>query len=308
MATGPTTRAPMILPQTLAPPPDVSAPTPAHLQIPPVHFYKCSTGTNSDGVSHDVSERSKERASLNSLQKAYNELNSRKIKDPLSSFLPDIPGDFDSAEPSGTMLLDLVEHKPIGGKEFHTLSGQALLGFRLLPGPLPEQFRIDPPSLATQSKSRKKKKHKHKTIDRSEDKSDPFRVAPKLSKPPSDAYSFIKHEPHYVMPGAETVLHVGGGVVGGGVVSGGGGAVSAAQILQQQQVYGSSSGAAHLVGGMPPIQKKKKKRDKDKKKKDKKKRRHHTPQDPTTHPSHPPSHPPHIHTPPPPPSTHFSHP
>ena len=37
---------------------------------------------------------------------------------------------------SSPRLLDLVEHKPIGGKEFLPLSGQALLGFRLLPGPV----------------------------------------------------------------------------------------------------------------------------------------------------------------------------
>ena len=44
-------------------------------------------------VSREASERSKEKASLDQLQKAYTELNSRKIKDPLSSFLPDIPGE-----------------------------------------------------------------------------------------------------------------------------------------------------------------------------------------------------------------------
>ena len=44
-------------------------------------------------VSREVSERTKEKASLDQLQKAYTELNSRKIKDPLSSFLPDIPGE-----------------------------------------------------------------------------------------------------------------------------------------------------------------------------------------------------------------------
>ena len=45
-----------------------------------------------DTVTHEVSERSKEKASLDQLQKAYTDLNSRKIKDALSSFLPDIPG------------------------------------------------------------------------------------------------------------------------------------------------------------------------------------------------------------------------
>ncbi|CAI7993071.1 Mediator of RNA polymerase II transcription subunit 19 [Geodia barretti] len=276
-------------------------------------------------VSREASERSKEKASLDQLQKAYTELNSRKIKDPLSSFLPDIPGEFDSAEPPGTTLLDLVENKPIGGKEFHGLSGQALLGFRLLPGPLPEQFRIDPPSMTGHTKSRKKKKHKHKNIDRSEDKSDTSHTPPKSFKLPPDAYSFIRHESHmstFMMQGSETVLHSGGGgagmvgggggmVAGGGLVAGGG--VSAGQILQQQPVY-ASQGGTHLVGGGLQVlgdKKKKKKRDRDekKKKKDKKKRKHHPPPDGTGHPSHPPL--PHTHVTPPPPSTnapHFPHP
>ena len=108
------------------------------------------------------------------------------------------------------------------------------------------------------SKSRKKRKHKHKSIDRSEDKSDSYHAPSKPSKPPSDAYSFIKHEPHmssFMMPGSETVLHSGGGVVGGAsagsMVGGGGGVVgasgvSAGQILQQQPVY-ASAGACVLT-------------------------------------------------------------
>ena len=121
------TRAQMMMSQGLAPHPDMPVSAPSAPVQPPVHFYKCSTGTSLDGVcvcvcrrvqvcvcvcagvykcvcvlhhtslflseiTHKVSERNKGRASLDSLQKAYTELNSRKIKDPLSSFLPDIPG------------------------------------------------------------------------------------------------------------------------------------------------------------------------------------------------------------------------
>ena len=103
-----------------------------------------------------------------------------------------------------------------------------------LPRQLPEQLRIDPPSMNDHIKSHKKRKHKHKTIDRSEDKSDGFLAASKPSKLPSDAYSFIKHETHAgpfpMMPTAETVLH-----------SGGVGSVApTTQLLQQQQVYASA--------------------------------------------------------------------
>jgi hypothetical protein len=287
----------------------VAVPVPVQPPVPFVNLYKCATGASSDEVAHQTNESNKERASLGLLQEAYTELNSRKIKDPLSSFLPDIPGEFDSSEPPGTMLLDLVEHKPIGGKEFLPLSGQALLGFRLLPGPLPEQFRIDPPSMNDHTKSRKKKKHKHKNIDRSEDKSDSFPPAPKQSKLPSDAYSFIKHEPHaspFMMASTETVLHVGGGgSVGGSSVT------TTGQMMQPTNPYASAGVATHLPGAVPQLagdKKKKKKREKEKKnKKEKKKKRHHL-QDPPGHPSHPL---PHAHSTPPPPSSttaHFPHP
>lgn len=43
-------------------------------------------------VTYETSERNKEKASLDLLQKAQTDLNSRNIKTPLSSFLPDIPG------------------------------------------------------------------------------------------------------------------------------------------------------------------------------------------------------------------------
>ena len=45
-------------------------------------------------------------------------------------------GEFDSMDSSGTKLQHLLEQRVIGNKEFHPLSGHALLGFRLLPGPV----------------------------------------------------------------------------------------------------------------------------------------------------------------------------
>ena len=41
-------------------------------------------------------EREKEKAPLEFVEKSYQELNSKKIKDSLSSFLADIPGQTDS--------------------------------------------------------------------------------------------------------------------------------------------------------------------------------------------------------------------
>ena len=43
---------------------------------------------------------------------------------------------------SETKLQHLLEQRMIGNKEFHPLSGHALLGFRLLPGPVCEIFWI----------------------------------------------------------------------------------------------------------------------------------------------------------------------
>ena len=45
-------------------------------------------------------------------------------------------GDFDSSASTNSMLKHLLEQRTIGNREFLPLSGQALLGFRLLPGPV----------------------------------------------------------------------------------------------------------------------------------------------------------------------------
>ena len=48
----------------------------------------------------------------------------------------------------------------VGGKELNSLSPLQLAGFRLHPGPLPEQYRY---SMQVQTKKRRKqKKHRHK--------------------------------------------------------------------------------------------------------------------------------------------------
>ena len=58
-----------------------------------VHFDKIITGTVSFiEPPSEEGEGGKEKASLELLQQDYGDLNSRKIKDSLSSFLPDIPG------------------------------------------------------------------------------------------------------------------------------------------------------------------------------------------------------------------------
>ena len=77
---------------------------------------------------------SSNRVSPNDLKDSFKDLDSQQIKDSLSSFLPQVPGEFDRVP--DTMLRQLLEQRTIGGKDFSPLSGQALLGFRLLPGPV----------------------------------------------------------------------------------------------------------------------------------------------------------------------------
>ena len=52
----------------------------------------------------------------------------------------------------------LIEKPPVGGKELVSLNQLQLAGFRLHPGPLPEQYR----SLLNQVQAKEKKKHKKK--------------------------------------------------------------------------------------------------------------------------------------------------
>lgn len=51
-------------------------------------------------------------------------------------------GEFDSADSTETKLRHLLDQRLIGNKEFHLLSGHALLGFRLLPGPVSETLYL----------------------------------------------------------------------------------------------------------------------------------------------------------------------
>lgn len=80
---------------------------------------------------------------------------SKKVKEGLSSFLPHLPGVLDELGGPENSLRSVVDKPPIGGKELLPLTGHSLSGFRLNPGPIPEQFRF-------MSQHPVKKKHKHK--------------------------------------------------------------------------------------------------------------------------------------------------
>jgi len=95
------------------------------------------------------------------LEHSYNKSSGKRVRDTLSSFLPLLPGYIDSpGQMDGSSLRSVIDKPPVCGKELLPLNQLQLTGFRLHPGPLPEQFRSM--YLSPQKKKHKHKKHKHK--------------------------------------------------------------------------------------------------------------------------------------------------
>merc|ERR1712203_53670 len=93
------------------------------------------------------------------LEHSYVKLTTKKMKDSLSSFLPNLPGVIDTpGSQDSSSLRGLIEKPPVVGKELHQLSYVQLAGFRLHPGPLPEQYRFHASS--NQKETEKEKKNK----------------------------------------------------------------------------------------------------------------------------------------------------
>jgi len=93
------------------------------------------------------------------LEPSFQKLASKKMKDSLSSFLPGLPGVIDTpGSQDNSSLRGLIEKPPVCGKELLPLNQLQLAGFRLHPGPLPEQYR----SMLNQVATKEKKKHKKK--------------------------------------------------------------------------------------------------------------------------------------------------
>ncbi|XP_029155956.1 mediator of RNA polymerase II transcription subunit 19 [Nylanderia fulva] len=96
------------------------------------------------------------------LEHSYSKFSGKKLKEQLSSFLPNLPGIIDKpGHHDNSSLRSVIEKPPICGKELLPLTSVQLAGFRLHPGPLPEQYRYV--NQAPQRKHKNKhKKHKHK--------------------------------------------------------------------------------------------------------------------------------------------------
>lgn len=96
------------------------------------------------------------------LEHSYSKFNGKKLKESLSSFLPNLPGIVDGpGQEDNSTLGSVIAKRPIGGKELLPLTSAQLAGFRLHPGPLPEQYRYVSATPPKRHKS-KHKKHKHK--------------------------------------------------------------------------------------------------------------------------------------------------
>ncbi|KAK5644326.1 hypothetical protein RI129_005626 [Pyrocoelia pectoralis] len=96
------------------------------------------------------------------LEHSYTKFSGKKLKEALSSFLPTLPGVIDSpGAQDNSSLRSVIEKPPIGGKELLPLTSSQLDGFRLHPGPLPEQYRYIN-QMPIKKHKNKHKKHKHK--------------------------------------------------------------------------------------------------------------------------------------------------
>jgi len=96
------------------------------------------------------------------LEHSYSKFSGKKLKEQLSSFLPSLPGVIDSpGQNDKSSLRSVIEKPPIGGKDILPLTSVQLDGFRLHPGPLPEQYRYANQAPIKKHKN-KHKKHKHK--------------------------------------------------------------------------------------------------------------------------------------------------
>jgi len=93
------------------------------------------------------------------LEHSFAKLASKKMKDSLSSFLPQLPGMIDTpGSQDNSSLRGVINKPPVGGKEITTLNQFQLTGFRLHPGPLPEQYRAVLNQVPGKDKKKSKKR------------------------------------------------------------------------------------------------------------------------------------------------------
>lgn len=96
------------------------------------------------------------------LEHSYSKFSGKKVKEQLSSFLPNLVGVIDGpGQSDNSTLRSVIEKPPIVGKELMQLTSMQLSGFRLHLGRLPEQYQYHISAPAKKHKN-KHKKNKHK--------------------------------------------------------------------------------------------------------------------------------------------------
>lgn len=143
--------------------------TPAIVHSGPFYLLKPEAPVESEltGSTHLIE--------YHNLQHSFNKFCfGKKLKESLSSFLPNLPGNIDipaTGPNDQSSLRSLIEKPPIGGKELLPLTPSQLTGFRLHPGPLPEQYRLLSANFTggggSSSSSSSRKKHKKDKKNRS---------------------------------------------------------------------------------------------------------------------------------------------
>jgi len=127
------------------------------IQPKPLPFYLMKSDNI---IQSEVTGATNLMASKN-LEHSFAKLASKKMKDSLSSFLPNLPGMIDSpGSQDNSSLRGVIDKPPVGGKEIVTLNQFQLTGFRLHPGPLPEQYRAVLNQVTWKDKKKSKKRSK----------------------------------------------------------------------------------------------------------------------------------------------------
>jgi len=71
------------------------------------------------------------------LEHSYSRYSGKKLREQLSTFLPNLPGFIDApGTQDNSSLRSIIDKPPIGGKELLPLTSVQLAGFRLDPGPV----------------------------------------------------------------------------------------------------------------------------------------------------------------------------
>ncbi|KAK3084120.1 hypothetical protein FSP39_008491 [Pinctada imbricata] len=99
------------------------------------------------------------------LHNSYLKFCKKEGKEELSSFLPSLPGYIDApGDQDNSSLRSLIENPPKTVKELIPMSGTSLQGFKLHPGPLPEQYRFMSQMPKKKQKHKKRKDDKQNTL------------------------------------------------------------------------------------------------------------------------------------------------